>query len=198
MRVFINILILTSIIFSCKSDLKENNQENKRRIELLPEPDKQLRLEYEKDEEIFEMSNDSLWNYLIFKKGGCLTGGQHVHKGKFGGEGCVMSNSKEWDIFFRRGKRQITKFLINKISDDTTKTNIHTCPFFSAIEGEVAVYGLQRLYGVNWYDFDEFIEFQNRQSESSSENHQAWLKGILKDKKKRKILISCWNKKASR
>ena len=65
------------------------------------------------------------------------------------------------------------------------------------MEGEVAIYGLQRIYKLNWYDFDEFIEFQNRKSESSTENHQAWLQGILKDKKKRETLISCWNKKAS-
>jgi len=197
MRAYIKILILTSILLiSCKSELKENNQENSR-IELLPEPDKQLRLEYEKNKEIFEMSNDSLWSHLVFKKGGCLTGGQHVHEGNFGGEGCVMSNSKEWDIFFNRNKSEITEFLIEKISEDTTKTYIHTCPFFIAMEGEVAIYGLQRIYKLNWYDFDEFIEFQNRKSESSTENHQAWLQGILKDKKKRETLISCWNKKAS-
>jgi len=187
------------MLFSCNSELEENNQENSS-VELLPKPEIQLSLENEKCTEafeMFEMSNDSLWNYLVFIEGGCLTGGQNIHNGKFGGEGCVMSNLKEWDIFFSRDKMQITKFLINKISDITTETEIHTCPFFTAMEGEVAVYGLQRLYGFNWYNFDEFSEFQNRQSESSSENHQAWLQGILKNKKKRAILISCWNKKSN-
>jgi hypothetical protein len=178
---------LTSILLiACKSELKENNHDNSR-IELLPEPDKQLRLEYEKNKEIFAMSNDSLWNHSIFTKGGCLTARQHVHEGNFGGEGCVMSNSKEWDIFFNRNKSEITKFLIDKISENLTKTYIHTCPFFNAMEGEVAIYSLQRIYNwykLNWYEFDEFIEFQNRQSESSTENHQAWLQGILKNKKK--------------
>lgn len=191
------ILLLTSIlVFSCSTKSKEIDQENSR-IELVPEPDKHLRLEYEKNKEFFGMSNDSLWNHLVFKKGGCLTGGQHVYEGKFGGEGCVMSNSKEWEILFNRDKKQISDFLISKISNDTTKTNIHTCPFFTAIEGEVAVYGLQNIYGQNWFDFIEFKEFQDRQSESSLENHQAWLQEILKNDKKRKTLINCWNKKAS-
>ena len=135
------------------------------------------------------MTNDSLWNHLVFKKCGCLTGGQYVYEGKFGGDGCVMSNSKDWKIFFNRDKILITDFLVDKISNDTTKTSI-TCPFFSSIEGEVAVYGLQKLYRFNWFDFDEFQEFQNRQSESSLKNHQAWLQGILKDEKKREKLIN--------
>ena len=193
MKINTTILFLISIlILSCSTKSEKENQ-----IELLPEPDKHLRVEYEKNKEIYGMTNDSLWNHLVFKKGGCLTGGQHVHKGRFGSEGCVMTKSKEWQIFFNRDKKEISDFLINKISDDTIKTDIHTCPFFTAFEGEVAVYGLQKIYRLNWFDFEEFKEFKNRQSESSLENHQAWLQSILKDNKRRKILIDCWKKKAS-
>ncbi len=138
-----------------------------------------------------------MWQYLVFTKGGCLTGGQYVHQGEFGGEGCVMSNSKEWDNFFGRDKQEITQFLINKITSNPAKTLIHTCPFFEAMEGEVAIYGLQRLYGVNWYDFDEFKEYQSGQSEISEGNPQEWLQGILKNQRKREILKSCWKKKAN-
>lgn len=180
-------------MFSFKIESKENNTTN----ELISNPNKNSELEYEIKSKIFETSLDTLWYNLVFIEGGCLTGGQHVQKGIFGNEGCVMTNSKEWETFFSLDKKLISDFLISKISDDTTETNIHTCPFFTAIEGEVAVYGLQIIYKRNWYDFDEFVEFKNKEAESSTENHQAWLQGILKDKKKREILVKCWEKLAN-
>ncbi|RBA28664.1 hypothetical protein [Flavobacterium tibetense] len=197
MRIQKTILILTLfLIFSCISKSKENNVENILK-ESSSESKEKSRIGSIKNNYFLEISIDTLWNNLIFKKGGCLTGGQYVYNDKFGSEGCVMSNSEDWEIFFNKDIKIISNFLINKISDDTTKTNIHTCPFFTAMEGEIAVYGLQRLLKINWYDFNEFNEFQNRQSESSTENHQAWLQNILKNKKKREILINCWKKKAS-
>ena len=128
-------------MLGCLPKSKESTHENGP-IEMVPEPHEHLRLEYEGEKEFFEISNDALWNHLVFKKGGRLMGGQQVYEEKFGGEGCVMANSKEWEIFFNRDKKQIVDFAISKISNDTTKTYIHTCPFFTAMEGEVAVYGL--------------------------------------------------------
>lgn len=133
-----------------------------------------------------------MWNYLIFKKGGCLTGGQYVRKGKFGYEGCIMSNSLPWDVFFNRNKKEISNFILNKISNRSIGAKIHTCPFSAATEAEIAIYGLQRLYKINWYDFDEFTEFKNKEITSASENHQAWLKQILNNQFKRKQLINYW------
>ncbi|NBC09211.1 MAG: hypothetical protein GVY26_18625 [Bacteroidetes bacterium] len=198
MKTYTIILLLISILtLSCSANRNEKNQENSR-TERPAEPDKHSTIHHEEDKGIYEMTNDSLWNHLVFKKGGCLTGGQYVREGRFGGAGCVMTNSKGWEIFFNRDRNEISDFLISKISDDTVKTHIHTCPFFYAIEGEVAVYGLQKMYGLNWFDFEAFKAFQNRQSESLMENHQAWLQRILEDDKKRKTLIDCWKGQASR
>lgn len=147
------------------------------------------------ENELSKLTIDSLWNYLIFTKGGCLTGGQHVHDGKFGWEACVMTRDKDWDIFFDKNKKELSDFLIEEISSDTTETEIHTCPFYSAIPGEVAVYCLQKIYGLNWYDFDEFKEYQNKETTGSKDNYQAWLQKILFNKKQRAVLIKCWKKK---
>ena len=197
MRIQKTILILTLfLIFSCVSKSKDNNVEIILK-ESSTEYEEKSRIGSIKNDDFLETSIDSLWDNLIFKKGGCLTGGQYVYNDKFGNEGCVMSNSEGWEKFFNKDIKLLSNFLIDKISNDTTKTNIHTCPFFTAMEGEIAVYGLQKLFRINWYDFNEFNEFQNRQSESSTENHQAWLQNILKNKKKREILINCWKKKAS-
>ena len=142
-----------------------------------------------------EISIDSQWVQLVFDKGGCLTGGQRIKDGRFGGPECVMSRSKDWDAFFKKDQAELHKFLLSNLSDTTT-TQIHTCPFFNASVGEVAVYSLQNLHKVNWYDFKEFEEYKMREAISATENEQAWLQAILEDEKKRAILINCWNEKA--
>ena len=181
MRVFASLLFICFLlVYSCQMGTTN---------------EKHRHLKTEKNKALFEMTNDKLWNYLVFENGGCLTGGQHVYGGKFGGEGCVMSESDDWKIFFERDKSQISNFLIAKIIGDTTKTSIHTCPFSNATEGEVAIYSLQKIYGLNWFDFEEFNEYQNRESESSRENHQAWLQNILEDESKKEMLIDLWTTK---
>lgn len=87
---------------------------------------------------------DSLWQVLVFEKGGCLTGGQRVHDGSFGGEGCVLTDDFKgngWKSFFSQPKEELKDFLIPQLADTST-TRIHTCPFFKATNGEVAVYCL--------------------------------------------------------
>jgi hypothetical protein len=135
---------------------------------------------------------DSLWKELLFKEEGCLVGGQYVYDGRFGGEGCVMSYSEEWKYFFNFDKKQISEFLITKITSNTTKTKIHTCPYDDATEGEMAVYALQKIFLINWYDFAEFVKYKNKLLNNSDINHQKLLQNILANSSKREILINCW------
>lgn len=137
-------------------------------------------------------SIDSLWNNLIFKEGGCLTGGQYIYDGEIIAEGSIIHHSKGWKHFFDFPKSELTTFLLSKLTD-TLSTKIHTCPFFNATEGELAVYCLQKLFLVNWYDFDEFRDYRNRDIDDS-ENHQVWLQKILLDDKSRETLKECWYK----
>lgn len=138
---------------------------------------------------------DTLWHSLVFEQGGCLTGGQYVHNGKFGGEGCVLTENRraDWRPFFRNNEKDLTEFLISQFADTNT-TRIHTCPFFKATAGEVAVYCLSKIHLVNWYDFKQFIEYQNREITSSGDCPQTWLQAILEDPEQRLLLIQEWRK----
>jgi len=184
MKLFLSILILL-FLYSCNVGNK-NNEANKDRLELVPEPDKELRLEYERNEKFYKMETDSLWNYLA-KQGGCLTGNQYSLFVENSGEDCVMVESEIWDIFFKRDKKELTDFLFSKMAD-TMESSIHTCPFDVATNGELAVYCLQKIHGKNWFDFNDFNEFANKQSISDTENYQIWLRDLLNNKKKRKTL----------
>lgn len=128
-----------------------------------------------------ELRIDSLWNLLAFSKAGCLVGGQNVVNGRFGGEGCVLSSDIFWKGFFYRDKKDLTAFLIAKFSS-TKETKIHVCPVNDALEGELAVYCLHKMYLKNWYDFADFKEDNKN------------LNKILRDERRRAILAGLWRK----
>ena len=183
------ILFISLFLFSCLSNSSESQSDANEDIVAIPNSEKEPTAQE-------EVNIDSQWVDLVFDKGGCLTGGQRVEDGVFGGRECVMSRSKDWNVFFDRDPKELHDFLIAQLSDTTT-TRIHTCPFFNASVGEIAVYGLQNLYRVNWYDFKEFEKYKSKEVLSAKENEQAWLQAILEDEGNRKTLISCWEKKAS-
>lgn len=135
----------------------------------------------QKTNSIFEQ-----WNYIVFDKGGCLGGGQYVTKKKREIPTMIFSQ-KEWKKFSNNKKEKLTKFLIKKLSD-TTKTKIHTCPFFVTTNGEMAVYALQQIHNKNWFDFNDFKSYKNKETKSAIEQKQIWLQNILKDKTGRKKL----------
>lgn len=141
------------------------------------------------------VSLDSLWQDLVFNKGGCLTGGQRANDGRFGGEGCVLTENRrvDWRPFFAHPKEELRDFLIEQFADTST-SRIHTCPFMPASGGEVAVYCLTKIYLINWYDFDPFIEYQDREITSSMDSEQSWLRAILEDPKRHEVLIEEWRK----
>lgn len=136
---------------------------------------------------------DSLWNILIHQNG-CLTGGQYHKDGRFGNEGSIMERSVKWKNFYKLPKDSLTYFLLSKF-DKTDSTSIHTCPFFNATEGELAVYVLQRIHGKNWFEFPEFQEYEIRNNNppelpiGNDFNFQNWLnKEILQVPSERKKL----------
>ena len=186
-------LLLLSFAFACQNTEERPRAVNSR-LDLIPEPDKALRLEYEKNQQFLQMSDDSLWQYLAFEKGGCLTGGQYGRNGAFGGETCVMRRAKEWEIFFGREEEKLTHLLLSKIADTTT-THVHTCPYFNATEGELAVYALQFLYEVNWFNIEPFQSYRDKDIEEADDNMQAWLQQILADEEQRNVLLGFWQRK---
>ncbi len=184
-------IIISVISLGCQTQSKSHNNE-KNRIELLPEPDKHLRTEYEN--KIRKMSEDSLWNHIVFEKGGCLVGEQYVTDNKsHRASKTPIFSSPDWKILITKDKTMLTDFLIGKLSD-TTKTEIHTCPFFRATNGEMAVYTLQYLHHKNWYDFPEFNEFKDKEYKSATEQPQIWLQHILNSVSERKKLAELYRR----
>lgn len=132
------------------------------------------------------------WKRLC-RKGGCLTGGQYCRGEKCGNPACVLNYELDWQIFLKRPRNELVPFLLDQFSD-TSQTQIHTCPFFNATKGELAVYCLQHVFKTNWYNLDkEFREFLNREV-NETENMQIWLQDILKDAYKCSILKQHWKK----
>lgn len=193
MRFSIIVLAIMTMV-ACQNQSTVQHQENPS-IVLSPTPVSSSKRISGKISEFHNMSNDSLWHYLTGRRGGCLTGGQYIRGGAFGSPACIMTHSEGWDNFFTRDTGTLTAYLLARLADTTT-TKIHTCPFFEAMAGEVAVYSLQKLYKTNWFDFEEFASYKSREAVSATENHQAWLQQVLQDEKERTKMINCWKQKA--
>jgi len=175
LKLTLNILLLILTLISCK------NQSNSA-LDITTYELKTEIAHIEKTELNQIQQTDSiaeLWNILVFEKGGCLGGEQYVKEVKREIPTLVFSE-KEWGNFSNNDKRKLTNFLIEKLAD-TTKTNIHTCPFFRATNGEMAVYSLQYIHNKNWFDFTEFIEYKNKETKSLIEQKQIWLQNILQN-----------------
>jgi len=135
---------------------------------------------------------DSLWYNLVFKKGGCLSGGQYFGSG---GEGCVMKETSrkptQWPVFFDFPKARLAHFLLAQL-DDTATSRIHTCPCYPAIGSEVAVYALQEVCEKNWFALEGFEAYGERTAKGCSESYQRWLQNILKDNSQRVLFAEAW------
>ena len=175
MKHSLNILLLILTLISCKnqSELKtEIAQIQKTELNKITQTD----------------SISELWNILVFDKGGCLGGEQYISETEFKREEKLLVFSEmDWKNFSDNDKGKLTEFLITKLSD-TTKTKVHTCPFFGATNGEMAVYSLQHIHEKNWYDFNEFKDPKYKEYKNATEQPQMWLQKILKNETDRKKL----------
>ena len=99
----------------------------------------------------------------------------------------MVFSETEWEKLSNIDIGKLTEFLITKLSD-TTKTKVHTCPFFGATNGEMAVYSLQHIQEKNWYDFNEFKDPKYKEYKNATEQPQMWLQKILKNETDRKKL----------
>ena len=140
---------------------------------------------------------DSLWNDLKTKHL-CFGGFQHAyHKLKNSEPINLVIDHPSWKQLVEHPKSTITPFLLTQLKD-TTKTNLHTCPFFRTRRNELAIYLLQHIYNKNWYDFSEFQSFIGRKTTSSTDQPQIWLQKILMDKDQRLLMMSLWEKESSK
>lgn len=135
------------------------------------------------------------WQVLIDTIGGCTVGGQYCRNGVCGGEGCCFSGNRAWKEFLSRDKTQLTQFLIARLGQQDT-TKIHVCPFFRALEGEAAVYALQQIHTINWYDMDpRFSKYVDGTLEAGEDfrSLQEALQNELKTDEGFEIIKTGWN-----
>jgi len=134
------------------------------------------------------------WELLI-QGGGCLTGGEYCRNEKSDYKAGIMAKDSSWIFFLRQPKEKISTFLVSIIGD-TTGTTVHTCPFLPSKAGELAIYGLQYIYNINWYDLsNEYAKYKNIEINGFETSHQAILWGIISDPKRLKRMTDNWNSK---
>jgi len=97
------------------------------------------------------------WQELL-KTEGCLVGQQDAVDQI--GEGSCLRESA-WQRFIKEASPETVDFLRNKLLS-TEPTAIHTCPYQSATEGELALYILQHVTKKLWKDYDGSDDELNR------------------------------------
>ncbi|MBU2927282.1 hypothetical protein [Winogradskyella psychrotolerans] len=182
MKHALNILLLIFTLISCKNQSESKFELSIETAELTKEISQP---EIQQTDSIAEQ-----WNFMVFEKGGCLGGTQYVTEKKRKIATMVFSE-KEWEKIAENDKTELTEFLITKLSD-TTKTKVHTCPFFGATNGEMAVYSLQHIHNKNWLEFSEFKEYKNREYGNATDQPQMWLQNILKNENERKKIAELY------
>ena len=99
-------------------------------------------------------SIEKQWSFLADSSHGCLVGGQYYYKGKADNPHCCFNKDKRWIKFFSYDKDKLSALLIDQLAD-TAHSGVHVCPYFTATKGELAVYALQKIHKINWYDLDQ-------------------------------------------
>ena len=186
-------LIKTILLFSILSVLSCKN---------VSEPKKELNQDSLNDtnnnlKQYSEIELKQKWDSLCAVKG-CLTGGQRVFEGKWGGEGCAFSLDKSWqDFVFKTDKNALTEFLISQIPDKT-QSQLHTCPFHLASKGEMAIYCLQGLNSINFYDLSPELKKIEQGGTKKYKSEQAWIWDIQSSKTKTADLQNLWKNELSK
>ena len=88
------------------------------------------------------------WDELVTTDG-CLVGQQNSIDAL--GEGTCLRNPK-WQSYISSATPETIQFLCDRLSS-TQETSVHTCPFQSATEGELALYTLQHITKKLWRDY---------------------------------------------
>jgi hypothetical protein len=148
--------------------------------------------------EVSNKSSQEEWEELA-GLGGC-TLGFRFYEPQFESYQPVEANTeagifynKRWVAFFRRDKHSTVPFLISQISNKA-QTNVHIDPFGAATKGELAVYCLQYILKVNWYELKK--EYQTRFDKIDYEytTDQDLLQKIIGTKRGAQEMMDLWQK----
>lgn len=75
---------------------------------------------------------------------------------------------------------------------DKAKTQIHTCPHDDATKGELALYCLQGISNINFYELSPTIALSEKEVGKKYRNEQAWIWHIQSSKKELEDLQKLW------
>ena len=130
------------------------------------------------------------WTGLL-EEGGCLFGSVYYNpQSAIPAEAPGVFTNQRWQAFFRRNKQKTVPFLVKQIPDKS-KTNLHVDPFQPPTRGEAAVYALQHILKVNWYELKE--DYRVRYDKAGYPfTHQALLQQIIKTKGGAKEMQALW------
>lgn len=99
----------------------------------------------------------------------------------------------EWVSFFRKNKNTTVPFLISQIPNKA-KTNVHIDPFGHATKGELAVYCLQYILKVNWYELKTNYKVRFDRIDYAYRSDQDLLQRIIGTKKGAQQMMDLWQK----
>lgn len=108
-------------------------------------------------------------------------------------ETCGFVNDPRWIEFRKRDKREAVPFLLRQLADKQ-QTHLHVDPLDNAQKGEFAVYCLQYVLKVNWFDLK--AEYKTlRDNLKDEDTHQALLRRMLHNKQSREEMRNLWMKR---
>ena len=100
---------------------------------------------------------------------------------------------QRWVAFFRRDKNETVPFLISQIPK-RVQTNVHIDPFGPAIKGELAVYCLQYILKVNWYELEKEYQIRFDKIDYEYTTDQELLQKIIGTKRGAQEMMELWQK----
>ena len=100
-------------------------------------------------------------------------------------------HSTRWVAFFRRDQNETVPFLISQIPK-RAETHIHIAPFGKATKGELAVYCLQFILKVNWYELRKDYETRFDRIDYGYTTDQRLLQKIIGTRRGAKEMMALW------
>ena len=88
-------------------------------------------------------------------------------------------------------KKQLSTFLIKQLPDKV-ESKIHTCPFKDATKGELALYCLQGISKINFYELSPAFALKEKEVGKKYRSEQAWIWHIQRSKKELVDLQKLW------
>jgi hypothetical protein len=96
-----------------------------------------------------------------------------------------------WVAFFRRDKHQTVSFLVSQIPNKSI-TNVHIDPFGPATKGELAVYCLQYILKVNWYELKQEYQARFDKIDYEYSSDQDLLQRMIRTKRGAQEMMDLW------